>query len=157
MAWTNITNGQLAVGAPLRSVDILALRDNIIAQANGDAGSPQQQTAGIADNAVTAAKVNKGNGLGTSGTQLVLACPSYNSIGSYAVGSRGSLTSPPSTTFPDFTSGSDYSAATAGISGGSGTWKCMGYTGSRFEYYTPFEAPPTVIETQRMHLFCKVA
>lgn len=157
MTWTNITNAQLAIGAPVRSIDLLALRDNITAQANGDAGSPQQQTAGIADNAVTAAKVNKGNGLGTSGTQLVLACPSYNSIGSYAVGSRGSLTSPPSTSFPNFTNGSDYSAATAGISDGSGTWKCMGYTGSRFENYTPPESQIIVIETQRMHLFCKVA
>lgn len=30
MAWTNITNAQLAIGAPLRSIDILALRDNVI-------------------------------------------------------------------------------------------------------------------------------
>lgn len=84
MAWTNITNAQLAVGAPIRSVDLLALRDNIVAAQNGDAGAPQQQTAGIADNAVTAAKVNKGNGIGTSGTQLVVACPAFNSVGSYA-------------------------------------------------------------------------
>lgn len=86
MVWTTITNAQLAVGAPIRSVDLLALRDNITAAQNGDVGAPQQQTAGIADNAVTAAKVNKGNGIGTSGTQLVVACPAFNTVGSYAFG-----------------------------------------------------------------------
>lgn len=30
MSWTNITNAQLAIGAPIRSIDLLALRDNII-------------------------------------------------------------------------------------------------------------------------------
>jgi len=40
MAWTNIPNANLDVGAPLRSVDILALRDNITALANGDTGAP---------------------------------------------------------------------------------------------------------------------
>jgi len=40
MAWTNIANANLDVGAPLRSVDILALRDNITALANGDTGAP---------------------------------------------------------------------------------------------------------------------
>jgi len=40
MAWTNIANANLDVGAPIRSVDILALRDNITALANGDTGAP---------------------------------------------------------------------------------------------------------------------
>jgi hypothetical protein len=40
MAWTNIPNANLAAGAPIRSVDILALRDNITALANDDAGAP---------------------------------------------------------------------------------------------------------------------
>ena len=41
MAWTNITNAQLAIGAPVRSIDLLALRDNITALANGDSGAPR--------------------------------------------------------------------------------------------------------------------
>lgn len=159
MTWTNITNAQLAIGAPVRSIDLLALRDNITAQANGDAGAPQQQTAGIADNAVTAVKVNKGNGIGSSGSQLALACPSWGSIGSYATGSRGYLyiVAPSTPVFPEFYVGTDYSASTAGIAGGSGTWKCMGYTGSRFTYYTPPDNPPSVLETDRVFLFCRVA
>jgi hypothetical protein len=58
MAWTNISNANLDVGAPIRSIDILALRDNISAQANGDAGAPKQQTAGIQDGAITGAKLS---------------------------------------------------------------------------------------------------
>jgi hypothetical protein len=40
MAWTTIPNANLDVGAPIRSVDILAIRDNITALANGDTGAP---------------------------------------------------------------------------------------------------------------------
>lgn len=139
MPWTNITNAQLAVGSPIRSIDLLALRDNITAQANGDAGAPQQQTAGIADNAVTAAKVNKGNGIGSSGTQLAVACPAANTVGSYAFGGQQSYNN------HTFNYGSNYAAGTGvgQISTGavfndgnstnldynnsfSGTWKWLG-------------------------------
>jgi hypothetical protein len=41
MAWTNIANANLAVGAPVRSVDLLALRDNVSAVPNGDTGAPR--------------------------------------------------------------------------------------------------------------------
>jgi hypothetical protein len=58
MAWTNIANANLDIGAPIRSVDLLALRDNISAVPNGDAGAPKVQTNGIQDAAITAAKLN---------------------------------------------------------------------------------------------------
>lgn len=41
MAWTNITNEQLAIGAPIRSIDLLALRDNFAGMANGDVDAPR--------------------------------------------------------------------------------------------------------------------
>ena len=41
MAWTNIANANLDIGAPIRSVDILALRDNVSAIPNGDTGAPR--------------------------------------------------------------------------------------------------------------------
>lgn len=47
MAWTNIPNANLDVGAPLRSVDILAIRDNITALANGDTGAPPIKAAAL--------------------------------------------------------------------------------------------------------------
>jgi hypothetical protein len=41
MSWTNIPNGNLAIGAPIRSIDQLALRDNPIAIAEGATGAPR--------------------------------------------------------------------------------------------------------------------
>jgi hypothetical protein len=41
MSWTNIPNANLAIGAPIRSVDQLALRDNPIAIAEGATGAPR--------------------------------------------------------------------------------------------------------------------
>jgi hypothetical protein len=41
MAWTNIPNANLAIGAPIRSVDLLSLRDNVSAVPNGDTGAPR--------------------------------------------------------------------------------------------------------------------
>ena len=136
MTWTNITNAQLAIGAPIRSIDLLALRDNITAQANGDAGAPQQQTAGIADNAVTAQKVKYGAGLTASGDTLVAGSSIANGIGSHILGVMNSVTS---TTF-----GGNYAAGeglnqisvfyngseTVTIGGNpiSGTWKWLGRT-----------------------------
>ena len=47
MAWTNVANANLDVGAPIRSVDILAIRDNITALANGDTGAPPIKAAAL--------------------------------------------------------------------------------------------------------------
>jgi len=155
MAWTNITNAQLAIGAPIRSIDLLALRDNITAQANGDAGAPKQQTAGIADNAVTAVKVNKGNGLGASGSTLVINCPAWGSVGSYATGIQGG--GGPYSYPSELTVGSNYSAASAGISGASGTWKCMGYTGSNYALYVIEGLDKGLYASTNIYLMCRVA
>jgi hypothetical protein len=58
MAWTTIPPARLAPDAVVLSVDALAFYDNPIAIANGDAGAPQIQTAGIEDGAVTTAKMD---------------------------------------------------------------------------------------------------
>jgi hypothetical protein len=55
--WTNIPTASLEPGAPVRSLDALALRDNPIAIAEGAANAPRVQTAGIANSAVTADKI----------------------------------------------------------------------------------------------------
>jgi hypothetical protein len=78
MAWTTIPDARLLPDAPGRSVDALALRDNPIAIANGDAGAPNIQTAGIADDAVTVAKIldgdiSKGEGWHGNVTRIKLA------------------------------------------------------------------------------------
>jgi hypothetical protein len=55
--WTNIPTASLEPGAPARSLDALALRDNPVAIAEGAANAPRVQTAGIANSAVTADKI----------------------------------------------------------------------------------------------------
>lgn len=57
MAWTTISDATLEVGKALRALTMRNLRDNIAAVAAGSAGAPQIQTAAIAANAVTAAKI----------------------------------------------------------------------------------------------------
>ena len=58
--WVNISNTNLQPGAPARSVDAIALRDNPIAIAEGAAGAPRIQTAAIQDGAITNAKIANG-------------------------------------------------------------------------------------------------
>ncbi|MBV7482531.1 hypothetical protein [Bordetella sp. BOR01] len=53
MAWTNIPDSSLEPGKPIRSVDGLALRDNPIAIANGDAGAPRIYNAAYAETSIT--------------------------------------------------------------------------------------------------------
>lgn len=133
MAWTNITNAQLAIGAPLRSIDLLALRDNITAQANGDAGSPQQQTNGIANSAVTAAKINYGSGLGASGLSLVVVAPTFNTVGSYAYSNPTVAVTTnihPGTSLAAGTGANQVYVENNGPNGISGTWRWM--TGSKY-------------------------
>ena len=138
MAWTNITNAQLAIGAPIRSIDLLALRDNITAQANGDAGAPKQQTNGIADAAVTAPKINfVANGLQNSSGSLAISCPAFNTVGSYCYVQAQAVFD------YTITSGSNYAAGNGeqqmqsynnnGSSSNnlSGTWKWMGASSMR--------------------------
>lgn len=57
MAWTDIPDLSLDVGKPARSVDVKALRDNVLAQAQGAAGAPRTQGVAIADSAITVSKL----------------------------------------------------------------------------------------------------
>jgi len=47
MTWTVVSDAALAVNKPARSADIKAIRDNITALANGDAGAPQIQISAL--------------------------------------------------------------------------------------------------------------
>lgn len=57
MVWTTIPDGDVDPDSPLTTGLLTALRDNPVAIANGDTGAPQLQTAGIANAAVTQAKI----------------------------------------------------------------------------------------------------
>ena len=81
MAWTNIANANLQVGAPLRSVDILALRDNIPAVMNGDTGAPKIKAAAFE---------------GQSGAAPVFAARAwvnFNGTGTVAIRASGNVSS----------------------------------------------------------------
>lgn len=56
--WRDIPDASIEPNAPARSIDAFAFRDNPIAITEGASGAPRIQTAAIADNAVTAAKIN---------------------------------------------------------------------------------------------------
>jgi hypothetical protein len=55
--WTNVTDTVLEPGQPIRSVDIIAIKNNILAVPAGAANAPRVQTAAIQDLAVTTAKI----------------------------------------------------------------------------------------------------
>lgn len=55
--FTSIPNSSLEPGKPIRSIDGLALRDNPLAIAEGDATAPKIQTAAIQDDAITKDKL----------------------------------------------------------------------------------------------------
>lgn len=112
--------------------------------------------------------VATGNGLSggtitTTGT-LIIACPTWGSIGSYATGvgtSTGSYTSGSYNDATLLTVNTNYTATNAGISGGSGTWKCMGVSGSKEALYTyPVGCGGTAYGLgtyQYFYLFCRVS
>jgi hypothetical protein len=55
--WTEIPDANLSPGAPARSADAIALRDNVIAVTEGAAGAPKVQTAGIQDQSIAVEKM----------------------------------------------------------------------------------------------------
>ena len=95
--WVNISNANLQPGAPARSVDAIALRDNPIALAEGAAGAPRIQTAAIADLAVTGAKIANTTITGAKLVDGTLtwakmnAASIYAGIGAIAAGAIGSV------------------------------------------------------------------
>jgi hypothetical protein len=133
MAWTNISNALVSVGALPFATTIQALRDNPIAIADGDAGAPRVQTAGIADNAVTTAKIAAGERMTTANVLGQTAGAALGAVGSYAF-CRGQGAGP-------LTAGATISgsflrySSTGAVSGATpaGTWRAMGTTGADAE------------------------
>lgn len=137
MAWTEIPDDNLSPGAPARSADMIAIRDNFEALANGDEGAPKVQTAAVQDEAVTNAKID--NGAVTS-NKLNSALYSTGAVGTYAFLRNDGVSSNinPGQNVP----GSALRYANAsGVASGTpgGTWRCMGRAnGTQFtESFSP--------------------
>lgn len=143
--YTEIPDDRLAPDAPVRSVDAIALRDNplAIAQADEADATPQIYTDGIADQAVTNAKIDDGTieliklstwylTAGAVGTYALLGSTNTVAVavGSTKAGSNlrymGMLAT------ASFTNPTPAAAGNYSGNGGTpaGTWQCMGRDGS---------------------------
>lgn len=92
MAWTNIPNANLAIGSPVRSVDLLAIRDNIPAIANGDSGAPKIKNDAYTAGSISADKLN-GNQSGSAPAFASRAWVNFNGTGTVAIRSSGNISS----------------------------------------------------------------
>ena len=127
--WTTITDAALEPGKPIRSVDGLALRDNVTALAEGAAGAPRIENAAFDATTLGSEKFQAG----TDERDWVLDRTSEttaNNVGTYAF---LRLLSPSGTDYGanSTLSGSSlaYSNSSESNSGSlSGTWRCMGYS-----------------------------
>lgn len=145
--WVNISNSNLQPGAPARSVDAIALRDNPIALAEGAVGAPRIQTAAIADLAVTGAKIANGtitgakiagntihwNRLDAASIYAGMGAIAAGAVGSYAMVARSNVGSGSPIVWGDLVPGSMLVPSnSAGQNGGSninqlsGTWRILG-------------------------------
>ena len=129
--WTNVTDTVLEPGQPIRSVDLIAIKNNILAVPAGAANAPRVQTAAIQDSAVTTSKLASNERMTTANVLARTAGASAGDVGTYAwlrdlsSGNKneGNTVAGSSlrwaTTFDD-----------AARRGGSlpGTWRCMGRT-----------------------------
>lgn len=146
--WTEIPNSSIETGRPIRAIDGRALRDNVVALAEGASGAPKIETAAIDDLAVTAGKLATGN----NERDWVLdrtAGASVGAVGTYAfLGETGNVTTNPGGTRAGsalryanvikFDTSDQASASWAstflsaarargGSSAPAGTWRAMGF------------------------------
>ena len=121
--WTTITDATLEPGKPIRSVDGLALRDNVTALAEGAAGAPKIKNAAF-DAAVLGAEKFQ---TGTTERNWVMERTS-NAAGG-AVGTYAFLKAITPVVFNENISASVLSPSDSendNLGSVSGTWKCMG-------------------------------
>jgi Tfp pilus assembly protein PilV len=124
--WTNVPNSVLEPGDPIRSVDIIAIKENIIALSEGASGAPAIQTPALA----TGERMNTTNVLNAT------AGASAGAVGTYALLWDSTSTSGrlPGVTLAG--SSLQYAATSIGgtVAGNSGTspagtWRLMGASG----------------------------
>ena len=135
--WTTITDTALEPGKPIRSVDGLALRDNVTALAEGAAGAPRIENAALDTDSVTNVKVvNVTLGAekfqtGTTERDWVMGRTSNaagGAVGTYAFARVEAGFAPG---FGGSISGSVLSPSNVAVNSSgsvSGTWRCMGST-----------------------------
>jgi hypothetical protein len=130
--WTNVPNTVLEPGDPIRSVDIIAIKENVIALSEGASGAPPIQTAALATgermNTTNVLNATAGATFGAVGTYALLGETTFTatSIGNTRAGSalrpfgfvRGS------TSFGNATEGNLNAFGSTTVP--SGTWRALG-------------------------------
>jgi len=122
MAWTNIDNALVSVGALPFATTIQALRDNPIAIANGDAGAPRVQAAALdtgTDERDWVLARNSGATVGVIGSYAFLSYPLDVSTQDTLL--EGATIAGPSLRYSGASENSIGSAP-------AGTWRAMGRT-----------------------------
>lgn len=129
--WTNVSNTVLEPGDPIRSVDIIAIKENIIALSEGASGAPKILTNAINDAAVTTAKLATNERMTTTNVLAATASASVGAVGTYAAlgttlggaTEAGGTIAGSNLRYAGFSPGS----SGASVSGTpSGTWRVMG-------------------------------
>jgi hypothetical protein len=116
--WTNVPNTVLEPGDPIRSVDIIAIKENVIALSEGASGAPK----------ILATALNTG----TNERDWVLARTadaSLAAVGTYAFIGRAGTAGQVNAGSTAAGSGLFYTGILATTSGspGTGTWRAMGF------------------------------
>ena len=135
--WTTITDATLEPGKPIRSVDGLALRDNVTALAEGAAGAPRIQNAAMDTDSVDNANVVDGTlgsekfQTGTDERDWVLGRTSGAAAGAVGTYAFAQADAGFASGFGDSISGSRLTPSNVAVNSFgsvSGTWRCMGST-----------------------------
>jgi hypothetical protein len=135
--WTTITDAALEPGKPIRSVDGLALRDNVTALAEGAAGAPGIARAALIDwpwgnedirNSTLGAEKFQ---TGTTERDWVLGRTSDAAGGAVGTYAFAEADAGAASAFGDSISGSRLTPSNVAVFSTwsvSGTWRCMGST-----------------------------
>lgn len=130
MAWTTIPDTSLEPGKPIRSIDILALRDNPIAISAGDVGAPRNEDPSLSTTATNTGRdwVLARSALSTAGAIGTYAFAKSNTAGDTAFGATraGSTLLTASAASQVSVITSDYGFLLLSGAALSGTWRCMG-------------------------------
>ena len=120
--WTTLPDATLEPGKPIRSIDVLALRDNPVAISEGASGAPKILDAALGPTVTTA---------GTNWVQNRIAGGAVGEVGTYAfLEVTAIVTVAPGATRAG--SGLKYSGLYGSVATPvpAGTWRCMGYARS---------------------------
>jgi hypothetical protein len=125
--WTNVSSTVLEPGDPIRSVDIIAIKENIIALSEGASGAPKIQLAALQNGIVLDATASAT--AGAVGTYVFAEHKADVGFGSTVAGSNLQPSGMVTVVFTTYTNDNAPDTRTTGVNSGSflsGTWRCMG-------------------------------